>query len=133
MNTNNTGLRLGCLIVAAVLGGSSCSTKPQAEVPSTETVRNVSVLAVKQDNIPDVLESVGTVRAAQSSDLASQMMGNILEIRVREGDRVSRGEVLAVIDDSQPRATLDRARAAELAAQQQLVAANSDLAWRNQH
>ena len=128
MNTNNTGLRLGCLIVAAVLGGSSCSTKPQAEVPSTETVRNVSVLAVKQDNIPDVLESVGTVRAAQSSDLASQMMGNILEIRVREGDRVSRGEVLAVIDDSQPRATLDRARAAELAAQQQLVAANSDLA-----
>ena len=127
MNTNNTGLRLGCLIVAAVLG-SSCSTKPQAEVPSTETVRNVSVLAVKQDNIPDVLESVGTVRAAQSSDLASQMMGNILEIRVREGDRVSRGEVLAVIDDSQPRATLDRARAAELAAQQQLVAANSDLA-----
>jgi len=128
MNTNNTGLRLGCLIIAAVLGGSSCSTKPQAEVPSTETVRNVSVLAVKQDNIPDVLESVGTVRAAQSSDLASQMMGNILEIRVREGDRVSRGEVLAVIDDSQPRATLDRARAAELAAQQQLVAANSDLA-----
>src|SRR5215813_11023231 len=128
MNANNTGLKLGSLIVVAVLGGSSCSTTPQAEVPSTETVRNVSVLAVKQDNIPDVLESVGTVRAAQSSDLASQMMGNILEIRVREGDRVYRGEVLAVIDDSQPRVTLDRARAAELAAQQQLVAANSDLA-----
>jgi RND family efflux transporter MFP subunit len=128
MNTNYTRLKLGSLIVAAVLGGSSCSTKPQAEAPSTETVRNVSVLAVKQDNIPDVLESVGTVRSAQSSDLASQMMGNILEIRVREGDWVYRGEVLAVIDDSQPRAALDRARAAELAAQQQLVAANSDLA-----
>ena len=128
MNANKTRVRLGCLIVAAVLGGSSCSTKPQAEVPSTETVRNVSVLAVEQHNIPDVLESVGTVRAVQTSDLASQMMGNILEIRVREGDRVYRGEVLAVIDGSQPRAALDRAWAAELAAQQQLVAANSDLA-----
>jgi RND family efflux transporter MFP subunit len=36
--------------------------------------------------------------------------------------------VLAVIDDSQPRAVVDRATAAELAAQQQLVAADSDLA-----
>jgi len=128
MNANNRGLRLACLIVAAMFGSSGCSTERQTAVPPTETVRNVSVLAVKQDNIADVLESVGTVRAAQSSDLASQMMGNIVEIRVREGDRVYRGEVLAVIDDSQLRAALDRVTAAELAAQQQLVAANSDLA-----
>jgi ABC-type molybdenum transport system ATPase subunit/photorepair protein PhrA len=79
MNTNNTQLRLGCLIVAAVLGGCGCSTEQQAEVPSTETVRNVSVLEIKEDNIPDVRESVGTVRAAQTSDLASQMMGNIVK------------------------------------------------------
>jgi RND family efflux transporter MFP subunit len=128
MNTNNTQLRLGCLIVAAVLGGCGCSTEQQAEVPSTETVRNVSVLAVKEDNIPDVRESVGTVRAAQTSDLASQMMGNIVEIRVHEGDRVYRGQVLAVIDDSKPRAAVDQANAAELATRQQLVAADSDLA-----
>ena len=128
MNAKNTGLRLGCLIVAAVLGLSSCSTQRQAEVPSTETVRNASVLAVKSASIPDVLEAVGTVRAAQTSDLASQMMGNIVEIRAHEGDRVSRGQVLAIIDDSQPRAAVDRATAAELAAQQQLVAADSDLA-----
>ena len=128
MNAKNTGLRLGCLTVAAVLGLSSCSTQRQAEVPSTETVSKASVLAVKPASIPDVLEAVGTVRAAQTGDLASQMMGNIVEIRVHEGDRVSRGQVLAIIDDSQPRAAVDRAIAAELAAQQQLVAADSDLA-----
>jgi len=111
-----------------MLGLSSCSTEQQPKVSSTETVRDVSVLAVKQANIPDVLEAVGTVRAVQTSDLASQMMGNIVEIRVHEGDRVRRGQVLAVIDDSQPRAAVDRATAADLAAQQQLVAANSDLA-----
>jgi RND family efflux transporter MFP subunit len=128
MNANNTGLRLGCLIVAAMFGGSGCSTKQQTEVPPTETVRNLSVLAVKQNNIADVLESVGTVRAAQTSDLASQMMGNIVEIRVHEGDRVYRGQVLAVIDDSKPRAAVDQANSAELAVRQQLVAADSDLA-----
>ena len=128
MNTGNAGRRLGVLVVAAMLGLSSCSTEQQPKVSSTETVRDVSVLAVKQANIPDVLEAVGTVRAVQTSDLASQMMGNIVEIRVHEGDRVHRGQVLAVIDDSQPRAAVDRATAADLAAQQQLVAANSDLA-----
>jgi len=128
MNANTLGLRLGCLIVAAVLGGSGCSNEQQAEVPSKETERNAAVLRVKQAYIPDVLETVGTVRAAQTSDLASQIMGNIVEIRVHEGDRVYRGQVLAVIDDSQSRAAVDRAAAAELAARQQLVAADSDLA-----
>jgi membrane fusion protein, multidrug efflux system len=128
MNAKNTELRLGVLILAAVLGLSGCSTEQQDTVSAAETVRDVSVLALKQVTIPDVLEAVGTVRAAQTSDLASQMMGNIVEIRVHEGDQVHRGQVLAVIDDSQPRAVADRAIAADLAAQQQLVAADSDLA-----
>jgi len=70
---------------------------------------------------------VGTVTAAQSSNLASQMMGTIVETRVREGDRVQRGQVLAMIDDAQPRAAVDRATAADRAAEQQLAAAESDL------
>jgi RND family efflux transporter MFP subunit len=91
-------------------------------------VRNISLLAVQQGNVPDLLEAVGTVRAAQTSEIASQAMGNIVEIRAHEGDRVQRGQVLAIIDDSQPRAAVDRAIAADLAAQQQLVGADSDLA-----
>ncbi len=127
MNRMDTGLRLGGLIAAAVVGLSSCSTERQAEAPPTQTVRNIPVLAVQQANVPDLLEAVGTVRAAQTSDLASQMMGNIVEVRAHEGDRVQRGQVLAVIDDSQPRAAVDRAIAAGVATQQQLVAADSDL------
>ncbi|MGO9862760.1 MAG: efflux RND transporter periplasmic adaptor subunit [Terriglobales bacterium] len=91
-------------------------------------MRNISVVTLQPANVPDLVEAVGTVRAAQSSDLASQMMGNIVEIRVHEGDHVQRGQVLAVIDESQPRAAVDRATAADIAAQQQLVVADSDLA-----
>src|SRR5208337_467274 len=128
MNRMNAGLRLGSLIAGAVVGFSGCSTEQPAEVPSTETVRNISVIAVHQASVPDLLEAVGTVHAAQTSDLASQMMGNIVEVRAHEGDHVQRGQVLAVIDDSQPRAAVDRSTAADLAAQQQLVGADSDLA-----
>jgi RND family efflux transporter MFP subunit len=54
------------------------------------------------------------------------MMGNIVELRVREGDHVQRGQVMAVIDDAQPRAAVDRAAAADLAAQQEISASESD-------
>jgi RND family efflux transporter MFP subunit len=127
MNRMNTKLKLGCFIVAAVVGLSSCSTEQSVNAQSPETVWHVSVFAVQDSDVPDLLEAAGTVRAAQTSDLASQLMGNIVEIRAREGDRVQRGQVLAVIDDSQPRAAVDRATAAGVGAQQQLVAANSDL------
>ena len=128
MNFINTGLRLSSLVVAAVIGLSSCSTEQPAKAPATETIRNIPVLAVQPASVPDLLEAVGTVHAARTSDLASQMMGNIVEVRAHEGDHVQRGQVLAAIDDSQPRAAVDRATAASVAAQQQLAAADSDLA-----
>ena len=127
MNRMNTKRRLSLFVLLSVFSLAGCSTEQSRTAPSSETVQNVPVLAVQPANVPDLLEAVGTVRAAQTSDAASQMMGNIVEIRAHEGDHVQRGQVLAVIDDSQPRAAVDRAMAADLAAQQQQVAAESDL------
>ncbi|HVO63944.1 MAG TPA: efflux RND transporter periplasmic adaptor subunit [Terriglobales bacterium] len=117
-------------LLSAVLGLIlvGCSSEPQSVSAAPETVSNVSVVSAQTANIPDVVEAVGTLRAAQTSQLAAQMMGNIVEIRVREGDHVQRGQVLAVIDDAQPRAALDRATAAHLAAQQEISASESDFA-----
>ena len=128
MNRMNSEPILPLLVLIAVASLAGCSSEKTRTAPSSETVRNIDVLAVQQANVPDLLEAVGTVRAAQTSDAASQMMGNIVEIRAHEGDHVQRGQVLAVIDDSQARAAVDRATAAEVAAQQQLVGADSDLA-----
>jgi RND family efflux transporter MFP subunit len=107
---------------------SACSEQAQKAAVAPETVRNVSLMEVQESTMPDVFEAVGTVRAAQTSTLASQMMGNVVEVSAREGDHVQRGQVLAVLDDSQPRAALDRAVAADTASRQQLAAAESDLA-----
>jgi membrane fusion protein, multidrug efflux system len=120
-----TGVTAGLLVLAlASLVG--CSSEREAASTAPETVSNVSLLSVQPANVPDMVEAVGTLRAAQTSQLASQMMGNIVEIRVHEGDRIRRGEVLAVLDDAQPRAALDRATAADLASQQEIVASDSD-------
>src|SRR5579885_1107557 len=115
------------VILVSTLLLDACGGQARKVAPAPETVRNVGLLEVQERSIPDVLEAVGTVRAAQTSTLASQMMGSLIELRAHEGDRVQRGQVLAVIDESQPRAALDRAIAAEAAARQQLASAESEL------
>jgi membrane fusion protein, multidrug efflux system len=116
------------LLLLALTTLAGCSSERETTSAAPETVSNVSLLPVQAANVPDLVEAVGTLRAAQTSQLASQMMGNIVEIRVHEGDRIQRGQVLAVLDDAQPRAALDRATAADLASQQGITAADSDLA-----
>jgi RND family efflux transporter MFP subunit len=109
-----------------ILGLVGCSSERQSVTAAPETVGNVAVATAQITNIPDVVEAIGTLRASETTQLSAQMMGNMVEIRVRVGDHVRRGQVLAVIDDAQPRAALDRATAADLAAQQDVSASETD-------
>jgi multidrug efflux pump subunit AcrA (membrane-fusion protein) len=117
------------LVLIAVLSGglSGCSNEHRVEPAAMETVSNVPVTVAQKTTVPDWLEAVGTVRAAQTSHVSSQMMGNIIEIRSREGDRVQNGQVLATIDDAQPRSAADQAKAALAIAENEVSAADSDL------
>jgi RND family efflux transporter MFP subunit len=105
---------------------TSCSGQRPATPTVQETIDNVTILTAQNTKIPDVLDAVGTVRATQLAQISSQIMGTILEINVREGDRVEQGQVLAVIDEAQPRAAVEQALAAEMAAQKEVAAADSD-------
>ena len=118
---------LSVLITAlsGVLAG--CTNERRAETAPPETVGNISVIVAQKTTVPDWLEAVGTVRAAQTSQVSSQTMGNIREVRAHEGDRVQSGQLLATIDDAQPRSTVDQATAAATAAEQDVSAADSDL------
>ncbi len=127
MNNVNRTVLFIILLILVVGGFSGCSSERQPQRSAPETVHNIAVLAIHQTNMPDLLEVAGTVRAAQTSQLASQGMGNIVDIRVHEGDHVKRGQVLALIDDAQMRAAVDRANATDSAAQQDIAGAESNL------
>jgi RND family efflux transporter MFP subunit len=114
--------------LAILLTLAACSSEPHTVSAAPEIVRGVTLLTARRATIPDFLQAPGTLQAAQTSQLASQLMGNIVEMRVKEGDRVRRGEVLAVLEDAQPQAAVQRATAAENAAQQEIAAADSDYA-----
>ena len=117
------------LVLIAILSGglSGCSNEHRAEPAAMETVSNVPVTVAQKTTVPDWLDAVGTVRAAQTSQVSSQVTGNIVEIRSHEGDRVENGQVLATIDDAQPRSAADQATAALAVAEKEVSAADSDL------
>lgn len=129
MNRRNQALTLPIILCLVASGGlSSCSNERHTQAVAPETVNNVTVIVAQTTTAPDWLEAVGTVRAAQTSQVASQMMGNIVEIRAHEGDRVQSGQVLAVLNDAQPRSGTDQAAAALNVAEKKVSAADSDFA-----
>lgn len=113
---------------AILLATLACQHKEEMSPKTPDSIRNVELLMVQQTKLPGYYEAVGTVRPVQSAQLSSQMMGNIIRMTAREGDYVRQGQVLAVIDDSQTRASLDSALAAQRASVQEVIAANSEFA-----
>jgi RND family efflux transporter MFP subunit len=119
------GITLGLAGVFALAG---CSDAKPAAPAVPEKVHGVAVIQVQKAALPDVVEATGTVRAALSAQLASQVMGTITRVNVHEGDRVRRGEVLVAIDQAQQQAAFAGANAGLQASQESIAAADADYA-----
>jgi RND family efflux transporter MFP subunit len=113
------------LIVISLAGCSE--SKPPVQV-APEKIHGVASMQVQQSTVPDAVEATGTVQAALSAQLASQVMGTITRVSVHEGDHVRRGEVLVSIDEAQQQAAYNGARAALQASQESIAAADADYA-----
>lgn len=79
---------------------------------------------------PSVPNNVITLSGRIEGDdsaIASKQPGRIVAIRVREGDTVSRGEVIAALDDAQARAAVLDASARAQAARRQIAVLQAEL------
>ena len=103
-------LPMGLAGVALVL--ASCGGEPAGEPPARP------VLVARPESAPGVARSFpGEVRAREESPLAFRVGGELVRREVDVGDRVSRGQLLAVLDpgdfEAQARAAEARLSAAE--------------------
>ncbi len=128
MTTNKALLVSISLLLLGAAALTSCTSEKKPASPTVETVTGVSLMPISRTSVPDLMEAVGTVHAFESAQLSAQMMGNVVAVNVREGDTVKRGQVLVLIDSSQPQAGLQRAQAAVNAADHEATAAESDYA-----
>jgi RND family efflux transporter MFP subunit len=94
------------LLLIAVAAGllAACSSKEKRQLEPGPVVSGVQTEVVRLESTPQLYQAVGTVRSASTAILSAQLAGTVREMRVQAGDRVKRGQLLAVLDDRGARA-----------------------------
>lgn len=113
---------LCCIVLTAyssLLAGCKEKVKPGTAELKRQAVTGVEMAEVLPSSVDEYYETSGTVKAKTASIVASRVMGTVTSLSVREGDRVSAGQVLMTLDD---RDVAQKVKAAEKA----LEAANQN-------
>jgi HlyD family secretion protein len=94
----------GVVLLAAIIAISITSSRKNVTSVQIAKVQRKEVLTSK-------VTASGQIRAKKSIDIQSEVSGIITDLPVREGDSVTKGQVLLRIDPKQTNADLDVARA----------------------
>ncbi|MFG6464515.1 efflux RND transporter periplasmic adaptor subunit [Roseateles sp. DXS20W] len=109
------GLVLVLLSGCGRKGDAAGTPAPGAPAPagaaSALPPQNVTVVQVRQADVPITVEASGTVTALQSVDLRAQTTSTVAQVFVKDGQAVSKGQLLFRFDDRADRAALEKARA----------------------
>lgn len=93
------------VVSVCVVGAVCCSLFGQGGPPAA----NVVVDAVRVEHLVQRRVVTGEIRSRLISALASQVEGLVVELHFEEGDVVSKGQVIARLDDVRARIAVDRA------------------------
>ena len=83
-------------------------------------VQTVTTMVLEKKDVPLVIESTGTIAAANIVDIRPMITNMVKEIHIKEGQDVKKGQLLFTLDDRNDRANYDRAKALADDAQRQL-------------
>ncbi len=90
-------LRTVFLISLLALSLCSCGKKEEEKAEAI-AARPIKLMSVGSDLTGQTRKLPGTVRATKRVDLAFQVSGPLIELPVKEGQRVNRGDLIARID-----------------------------------
>lgn len=98
-------------MMALALSLAACSGNHQEQQAPAQAGVPASVMTIATDTIPELYLTAGTVIAENRVEVASRVMGYIRSIKAREGQSVTKGELLVRIDAADVRAHLHEAEA----------------------
>jgi membrane fusion protein, multidrug efflux system len=100
------------LILAGTMLLAGCGSNENHAESAPPVVTGVAVETVHVASVPEYYSAPGTVRSDTTSVLSAQIGGTIRAIYVKPGDRVRRGQSLALLDDRSVHAQMSAAEAA---------------------
>lgn len=113
------------VVVAMLAGGLWYAQSRRAPAPVAEGPRTARVT---RGNLVASVSATGVLQPYAQVEVRSRATGTVVEMRVQEGDRVRRGQLLAVIDDRDARAAYETAQGSLRAALARLEQARGQLA-----
>ncbi len=113
------------LIAVAVLVVGAGGAFALSRRTSQTTATSQRTVAATVGTMQQTVAATGTLAPATESDLSFTSSGTVTKLDVTVGQKVSKGEALAAIDDTALRSALDVASAQELQAQAQVTSATS--------
>jgi RND family efflux transporter MFP subunit len=119
-------LALGLLLGAAVLAGAGWWFFVGRAVAVQTSVAQAPSAGGGAEGA--ILQATGYITARRQATVSTQMTGTLTQVLIEEGDRVQKGQILARLDDSSPRASLGVAQANVRTAQAQVAQAQAQLA-----
>ena len=108
------------ILVIAVAGGLAAAKSGNKGV-------EVRIEAVEARDLVASVTASGQVRPQTKVDISSDITGKITQLAVREGQMVSKGQLLVQIDPEQARAAVDRVTASLASARAQAAQARANL------
>ncbi len=69
----------------------------------------VETEVVKKGDVSKIVSSTGKITAAEEVNISSDIMGKVIKLYVKEGENVKAGQVLAKLDDTDAKASYDKA------------------------
>ena len=113
---------LSLVVLVTVL--TACQEQPPEPV---ETVRAIRTITLTEPASGRMRRFSGVVEAADSASVSFEVAGNVSEVKVDMGERISEGQVLAVLDDQTFKLNVTAAQADVGRAEVELRDAQSDL------
>ena len=102
---------LSTLVIALIGTGIWSLNRPAPGKTAGGTAVPVRVVQVLQQDVPRYINGIGAVLSLHSVIIRPQIDGILTEIRVKEGQTVKAGDLLATLDDRSIKASLDQAKA----------------------
>ena len=106
------GIGLAALLVSAACGGNSAEAEATANTPAIVRTVPVRTATVTSRDLVETLTLTGTLDPRAQVTVVAEVSARLEQMLKTEGDRVTRGQLLAVLDDVDFKLARDRAQAA---------------------
>lgn len=120
---------IGAIVVVALLAVAAGAWWFLRSAKAIEVDTAVAVAPAAAGNASlAVLQATGYVTARREATVSAQITGTLTQVLIEEGERVEKGQVIALLDDTAQKAMLAQAQAGVRAARAQLVQFQAQLA-----